>query len=32
MIYYDEMNEAWEDTEDLSFKVSMTPEGSDNWR
>lgn len=28
MIYYNSQNEAWEDENDDSFSVGMTPEGS----
>ena len=28
MVVYNPMSEAWIDTEDETFKVSMTPEGS----
>jgi hypothetical protein len=27
MIYYNPMNEEWEDEEDKDFRVGMTPEG-----
>lgn len=27
MIYYDDMREAWVDSEDEDFLVTMTPEG-----